>query len=143
MDQKAEKNLCFYYTDGVSRNLIRCYIIRQEMADSNKFRRQKGIHAANDSIENMLLSMMNEIPLYKNKTFADRSKVGKFEKVKLNFWRGFDSPFGGKIQKMAGGSILVFNLEESKWVEFMVAEYINGTPLRRIKDALESKKVKT
>jgi hypothetical protein len=94
-------------------------------------------------MENMILGIMNEIAVYDNKTRADRSRLGKFEKVKLNFWRGGDPPFGYKIQKMEGGSKLVINPEESKWVQFIFNEYINRTPMRKIKEALESNKVKT
>lgn len=144
VDQKKVKNLYVYNTDRLSRNQITWYTIRQKMVANNvKLYTPKGIHDANDSMENMILGIMNEIAVYDNKTRADRSRLGKFEKVKLNFWRGGDPPFGYKIQKMEGGSKLVINPEESKWVEFIFAEYINRTPMRKIKEALESNNVKT
>jgi DNA invertase Pin-like site-specific DNA recombinase len=144
MDQKKVKNLYVYNTDRLSRNQITWYTIRQKMVANNvKLYTPKGIHDANDSMENMILGIMNEIAVYDNKTRADRSRLGKFEKVKLNFWRGGDPPFGYKIQKMEGGSKLVINPEESKWVEFIYAEYINRTPMRKIKELLELNKVKT
>jgi hypothetical protein len=86
---------------------------------------------------------MNEIAVYDNKTRAERSRLGKFEKVKLNYWRGGDPPFGYKIQKVEGGSKLTINPEESKWVDFIYEQYIKRTPMRLIKEALEVNKVKT
>lgn len=144
MDQNIVKHLYVYNTDRLSRNQITWYTIRQKMVANNvKLYTPTGIHDANDSMENMILGIMNEIAVYDNKTRADRSRLGKFEKVKLNFWRGGDPPFGYKIQKMEGGSKLVINPEESKWVQFIYNEYINRTPMRKIKEALESNKVKT
>jgi DNA invertase Pin-like site-specific DNA recombinase len=144
MDQNIVKHLYVYNTDRLSRNQITWYTIRQKMVANNvKLYTPTGIHDANDSMENMILGIMNEIAVYDNKTRADRSRLGKFEKVKLNFWRGGDPPFGYKIQKMEGGSKLVINPEESKWVQFIFNEYINRTPMRKIKEALESNKVKT
>ena len=144
MDQKKVKNLYVYNTDRLSRNQITWYTIRQKMVANNvKLYTPKGIHDANDSMENMILGIMNEIAVYDNKTRADRSRLGKFEKVKLNFWRGGDPPFGYKIQKMEGGSKLVINTDESKWIEFIFGEYIKRTPMRKIKEALEFNKVKT
>jgi hypothetical protein len=60
-------------------------------------------------MENMILGIMNEIAVYDNKTRADRSRLGKFKKVKQNYWRGGDPPFGYAIEKVEGGSRLVIN----------------------------------
>jgi DNA invertase Pin-like site-specific DNA recombinase len=144
MDKGKVKHLFVYNTDRLSRNQITWYTIRQKMVANNvKLYTPKGIHDANDSMENMILGIMNEIAVYDNKTRAERSRLGKFEKVKLNFWRGGDPPFGYKIEKVEGGSKLTINLEESKWVEFIYAEYVKRTPMRIIKEALEVNKVQT
>ena len=144
MDQKVVKNLYVYNTDRLSRNQITWYTIRQKMVANNvKLYTPKGIHDANDSMENMVLGILNEIAVYDNKTRADRSRLGKFEKVKLNYWRGGHPPFGYRIKKVNGGSKLEINPDESKWVEFVYAEYIKRTPIRKIKEALENNNVKT
>jgi DNA invertase Pin-like site-specific DNA recombinase len=144
MDKGIVKNLYVYNTDRLSRNQITWYTIRQKMIANNvKLYTPKGIHDTNDTMENMILGIMNEIAVYDNKTRADRSRLGKFEKVKQNYWRGGDPPFGYFIAKVEGGSKLAVNPEECKWVEFIFAEYINRTSMRKIKEALELNKVKT
>jgi hypothetical protein len=113
------------------------------VANNVKLYTPKGIHDTNDSMENMILGIMNEIAVYDNKTRADRSRLGKFEKVKQNYWRGGDPPFGYAIEKVEGGSRLVVNTNESIWVQFAFEQYAKRIPMKTIKFELERNKVKT
>jgi DNA invertase Pin-like site-specific DNA recombinase len=144
MDKGKVKHLFVYNTDRLSRNQITWYTIRQKMVANNvKLYTPKGIHDTNDSMENMILGIMNEIAVYDNKTRADRSRLGKFEKVKQNYWRGADPPFGYAIEKTEGGSRLVIEPTESNWVKFVFDQYAKRIPMKSIKSELERNKVKT
>jgi len=57
----------------------------------------------------------------------ERSRLGKIEKVKLNYWRGGDCTFGYRLNWDGKGNKLVENKEESKWVRFIFTEYSKGT----------------
>ncbi len=144
MDKGKVKHLFVYNTDRLSRNQITWYTIRQKMVANNvKLYTPKGIHDTNDGMENMILGIMNEIAVYDNKTRADRSRLGKFEKVKQNYWRGGDPPFGYAIEKTDGGSRLVIQPTESTWVKFVFDQYAKRIPMKSIKAELERNKVKT
>jgi DNA invertase Pin-like site-specific DNA recombinase len=144
MDRGRIKHLFVYNTDRLSRNQITWYTIRQKMvANGVKLYTPKGIHDSTDSMENMILGIMNEIAVYDNKTRSDRSRIGKFQKVKMNFWRGGPPPFGYAIEKVEGGSKLVINPEESKWVRFIFKSYVDRVSLKDIKKELDNSKVKT
>jgi hypothetical protein len=103
----------------------------------------KGVHKTEDSMENMILGILSEIAQYDNKIRAERSRVGKLEKVKLNYFRGGDCLFGYKLQHDGIGNRLVENEEESKWVKFIFQEYTAGRKLTEIKEILEANNVKT
>jgi DNA invertase Pin-like site-specific DNA recombinase len=144
MDKGKVKHLFVYNTDRLSRNQITWYTIRQKMVANNvKLYTPKGIHDTNDGMENMILGIMNEIAVYDNKTRTDRSRLGKFEKVKQNYWRGGDPPFGYAIEKTEGGSRLVIEPTESNWVKFVFDQYAKRIPMKSIKAELERNKVNT
>jgi DNA invertase Pin-like site-specific DNA recombinase len=144
MDKGKVKHLFVYNTDRLSRNQITWYTIRQKMVANNvMLYTPKGIHDTNDSMENMILGIMNEIAVYDNKTRTDRSRLGKFEKVKQNYWRGGDPPFGYAIKKVEGGSRLAVNPIESIWVKYVFEQYAQRVPLKTIKLALEQHGIKT
>jgi len=144
MDAGKVKHLYVYNTDRISRNQITWYTIRQKMiANKVTLYTPKGVHDANDSMENMILGIMNEIAVYDNQTRADRSRIGKFEKVKMNYWQGGDPPFGFFIQKMEGGSKLSVHPEESKWIRYIFTAYIEELSIKHIKAHLEENKVLT
>jgi hypothetical protein len=102
-----------------------------------------GIHDTQDFMENMVLGILSEVSQYDNKVRTERSRLGKIEKVKLNFWRGGDCPFGYMLKRDGVGNRLVENEEESKWVQFIYREYGKGTPLKEIKSILEKNGIKT
>ena len=66
-----------------------------------------------------------------------------YKKVKLNYWRGGDCPFGYKLCSDGNGNKLVVNEDESKWVLFIFNEYSQGTTLKEIKLQLERNGIKT
>jgi DNA invertase Pin-like site-specific DNA recombinase len=74
MDKGKVKHLLVYNTNRPSRNQITWYIRQKMVANNVKLYTPKGIHDTNDSMENMILGIMNKIAVYDNKTRADRSR---------------------------------------------------------------------
>ncbi len=144
MDKGVVKHLYVYNTDRLSRNQITWYTIRQKMVSNLvTLYTPKGIHKTEDSMENMILGILSEISQYDNKVRSERSRLGKLEKVKLNYWRGGDCPFGYKLESDGFGNKLVENFTESRWVKRIFQEYASGTKMKDIKLLLEENNVQT
>jgi len=144
MDEKVIKNLYVWNTDRLSRNQITWYTIRQKMVKNEVvLYTSNGIHNTTDFMENMILGILSEVSQYDNQVRTERSRLGKIEKVKLNYWRGGDCPFGYKLQSDGRGNKLVEDKTESRWIRFLYSEYSKGTSLNKIKSVLEENHIKT
>ncbi len=144
MDQGIVKHLYVYNTDRLSRNQITWYSIRQKMVQNSvTLYTPKGVHDTQDSMENMILGILSEISQYDNAVRSERSRLGKIERVKQNYWRGGPPPYGYKIVKEGKGSVLVENIEESIWVKHLFRSYAERTPLSETKKLLEFNNIKT
>jgi site-specific DNA recombinase len=144
MEEGKIKNLYVWNTDRLSRNQITWFSIRRTMVKNGVvLYTSNGIHNTQDYMENMILGILSEVSQYDNKVRTERSRLGKIEKVKLNYWRGGDCPFGYKLGRDGIGNRLIVCEEESKWVQFIFKEYSVGTNLKEIKSILESNGVKT
>ena len=85
MDEGVIKNLYVWNTDRLSRNQITWYTIRQKMVKNEVILyTSNGIHNTTDFMENMILGILSEVSQYDNQVRAERSRLGKLEKVKLN-----------------------------------------------------------
>jgi DNA invertase Pin-like site-specific DNA recombinase len=144
MDTGVVKNLYVWNTDRLSRNQITWYSIRQKMVKNNVvlFTNQ-GKYDITDGLENLLLGILSEVSTYDNLIRAERSRLGKIEKVQKNYWRGGDCPYGYKLENDGAGNKLVVCSYESSWVRFIYTEYINGTTCKEIKKSLEDNNVLT
>jgi len=80
----------------------------------------------------LLLGIMSEISSYDNQIRAERSRLGKLEKVRKGTWLGGPPPFGYSIDKKR----LVEEKSESKWIKFIFQSYLNGKTIREIKQDL-------
>ncbi len=144
MDSGVVKNLYVWNTDRLSRNQITWYSIRQKMVKNNVvLYTNQGKYDITDGLENLLLGILSEVSTYDNLIRAERSRLGKIEKVQKNYWRGGDCPFGYKLESDGTGNKLVVCDYESNWVRFIYTEYINGTTCKEIKKSLEDNDVKT
>jgi hypothetical protein len=144
MEEGKIKNLYVWNTDRLSRNQITWFSIRRTMVKNGVvLYTSNGIHNTQDYMENMILGILSEVSQYDNKVRTERSRLGKIEKVKMNYWRGGDCPFGYKLGRDGIGNRLIVCEEESKWVQFIFKEYSVGTTLKEIKSILESNGVKT
>ncbi len=144
MDSNIIKNLYVWNTDRLSRNQITWYTIRQKMIKNNVILyTSNGKYTSTDFMENMILGILSEVSQYDNSIRTERSRLGKIEKVKLNYWRGGDTPFGYKLGWDGIGNKLVENENESKWLRFIFSEYSKGISLKEIKNELEKNGIKT
>ena len=131
MDEGIIKNLYVWNTDRLSRNQITWYTIRQKMVKNGVvLYTANGIHNTTDFMENMILGILSEVSQYDNQVRAERSRLGKLEKVKLNYWRGGAPPFGFKLQWDGKGNKLVEDEIEGNWIRFIYAEYSKGVSLK-------------
>jgi len=144
MNKGIVRHLYVYNTDRLSRNQITWYTIRRAMVvNSVTLYTPKGIHNTNDSMENMILGILSEISQYDNSIRAERSRLGKLEKVRLNYWKGGPPPYGYMLKKEARGNKLIENPDESKWIRFIFSSYNSQVPLRRVREILHINNVKT
>jgi len=144
MDKGEVKNLYVWNTDRLSRNQITWYTIRQKMVKNKVvLYTSNGVHNQNDFMENMILGILSEVSQYDNSVRAERSRLGKIEKVKLNYWRGGDCPFGYMLKWDGKGNRLVENVNESKWIRLIFAEYAKGKSLKEIKSIIEKNGIRT
>ena len=144
MDDGIIKNLYVWNTDRLSRNQITWYTIRQKMVKNGVVLYTSNcIHKTTDFMENMILGILSEVSQYDNQVRMERSRLGKIEKVKLNYWRGGDCPFGYKLGWDGRGNKLVEDDNESKWLRYIFTEYSKGTSLKDIKSVLHVNGIKT
>ena len=144
MDEGVVKHLYVYNTDRISRNQSTWYLIRQKMVKNEVvLYTSNGKYDTSGSMENLILGILSEVSQYDNKVRTERSRIGKLEKVKNNYFRGGDPPFGYRIEKVQGGSKLVIDEMESRYVQNIYKWYHEGLTVKGIKQRLESEGIKT
>ena len=82
--------------------------------------------------DRLLLGILSEVSSYDNYLRTERSRLGKFKRIKQGYWMGGSAPFGYVVNDKK----LVPNKEESKWVKFIYESYKNGKTIRAIKNDL-------
>ncbi len=143
MDEGIVKHLFVYNTDRLSRGYT-WYIIRKKMVDNNVILYcSTGRFNTSGSMETLILGILSEISQYDNKVRTERSRLGKLEKVKLNYYRGGPPTFGYKIQKGQRGSTLEIDEFEGQIVRSVFKMYHKGHSVKEIKQVLEKDGVRT
>jgi len=102
-----------------------------------------GKYDTSGTMENLILGILSEVSQYDNKVRTERSRIGKLEKVKQNYYRGGHPPFGYRIEKVQGGSKLVIDEYESRYILMMYTMYSEGHTIKEIKGRLETEQVLT
>jgi DNA invertase Pin-like site-specific DNA recombinase len=143
MDEKVVKHLWVYNTDRISRGHT-WYFIRKKMVDNGVILyTSNGKYDTTGTMENLILGILSEVSQYDNKIRSERSRLGKMEKVKQNYYRGGDPPFGYRIEKEQRGSRLVIDNYESDYVRLVFKLYSEDINVKGIKKQLELEGVKT
>ena len=144
VDKGEVKNIYVWNTDRLSRNTTTWFLIRKKMVDNGVvLYTSTGKYDTTGDMENLILGILSEISQYDNKIRSERSRLGKLEKVKLNYYRGGDPPFGYKIVKKEQGSLLIPDEIESYYVRMIYNLYVEEYSTKEIKKYLEKKGVKT
>lgn len=143
MDEGVCRNLWVYNTDRISRGYT-WFVIRKKMVDNGVILyTSNGRYDTSGSMETMILGILSEISIYDSRLRLERSRTGKLEKIKQNFYRGGDPPFGFRIEKELRGSKLVIDEKESQYVILVYTMYHQGHTIKEIKQVLEESNVKT
>jgi DNA invertase Pin-like site-specific DNA recombinase len=128
------KHVFVFNTDRLSRNKITWTLIRDRLEKNNvslytATGQKSELHNPTDDF---MLGVLAEFSAYENRLRAERSRLGKFTKIKQGFWMGGPPPYGYKVENKK----LVPNSDEVKWVKFIFNSYKDKKPLRWIKQEL-------
>jgi site-specific DNA recombinase len=134
------KHLFVFNTDRLSRNDQTWTLIRLKLVQQNvTLYTSSGIFKLSDRLNTMFLTFMSEISSYDNYLRAERTRLGKINRIKQGYWMGGPPPFGYKIENKK----LVENPDESKWLKFVYESYRDKKSIRWIKNELLKNNVKT
>ena len=135
------KNLFVWHLDRLSRNGIsKAHLqIRLQKAQVKVFTAMGEYDFSNPQDE-LMYSVVSATATFENKLRAMRTRVGKVVRLKEGkIWKGGPPPFG----YATSAKRLVENPDESKWVEYIFKQYLDGKSVEDIKMLLIKNKVLT
>ena len=140
IEQGNVKQVFVFNTDRLSRNettwsLIRLKLVKHDVT----LHTSSGVFSLANQMDKLLLTIMSEISTYDNYLRAERSRLGKFKRVRQGQWLGGPPPFGFSIEAKK----LVPNPNEVKWVRTIFEAYRDRRTPREIKQILLANGVKT
>ena len=140
IDSGDVKHIWVFNTDRLSRNDTTWGVIRLKLLkQSVTLHTQSGLYQQSNPTDKLMLGILSEISSYDNSLRAERSRMGKVNRLKAGFWMGGPPPFGYKIEK----KMLVPETEEAKWVKFIYKSYCEGVTVQKIRHHLMENGVKT
>ena len=140
IDTGSVKHLWVYNPDRLSRNETTWGLIRLKLVKQNvTLHTATGIFILSSPTDKLLLGLLSEISSYDNALRAERSRLGKVNRLHQGFWMGGPPPFGYKIE----GKKLVANKEEAKWVKFIYQSYCEGKSVKQVRKHLMENGVRT
>lgn len=87
----------------------------------------------------LLKQLLDAVAEFDNATRAERSRLGKLQRVKGGYWHGGPPPFGYQLKNRK----LELNSVEAKWVKRIFKESLKGRSSPQIKTLLDSNAVQT
>ncbi len=140
IDSGEIKHLWVFNPDRLSRNEMTWGLIRLKLVKQNvTLYASSGIFNLSSHTDKLLLGILGEISSYDNALRAERSRLGKINRLKAGFWMGGPPPFGYKIEQ----KMLLPDPEEAKWVKFIFKSYCDGMTVQRIRQHLMENGVRT
>ena len=140
IDSGSVKHLWVFNTDRLSRNETTWGLIRLKLVKQNvTLHTASGIFTLSSPTDKLLLGILSEISSYDNSLRAERSRLGKMNRLRQGFWMGGPPPYGYKVEKKR----LVVNKDEARWVRFIFQSYCDGKTVQWIKRHLLENGVKT
>lgn len=133
-------HLWVYNNDRLSRNEITAQTIRVALQkNSVTLYTQNGKYDLNNPHDKFIKTVMDGIAQYDNTLRAERTRLGKVNRIKQGFWMGGPPPFGYIIENKK----LVLEPEESKWVARIYEWYSKNKSTEWIKSELDKSGIDT
>jgi len=140
VDAGKVQHLWVYNPDRLSRNETTWGLIRLKLVKQNvNLYTPTGRFILSSPTDKLLLGILSEISSYDNSLRAERSRHGKFSRLKQGYWMGGPPPYGYQIEKKK----LVANTDEAKWVKYIYVSYCEGVTVQKIKKHLMENGVRT
>ena len=128
------KHLYVWNNDRLSRNDITAQTIRLALQRNDVVLYTKdGKYDLANPTDKLVKTILDGIAQYDNALRAERSRLGKLNRVKNGFWQGGPPPFGYTLN--AGK--LAIEPEEAKWVFKIFDAYASGSSPTKIKAMLD------
>ena len=129
------KHLWVYDQSRLSRNdqvasIFRYQCNKQEVTLYTK----DGVYDLANPSDRLMKQLLDAVAEFDNITRAERTRIGKLNKIRKGFWHGGQAPFGYQLEDHK----LVVNQEEAKWVKRIFAEVVGGSSSAQIKQMLDS-----
>lgn len=134
------KHLWVIDQSRLSRNDFVAATIRNECNKSGvTFYTKDGQYDLANPTDTFTRQILDATSQLENALRAERSRMGKLQKVRQGFWHGGPPPFGYEIKE----GKLSANPEESKWIKRIFARYHKGVSVADIKSELDRNGVET
>lgn len=132
------KHLWIYDQSRISRNDQVASIFRYECNKQGVtlYTKDGQMDLSNPS-EKLLKHLLDGIAEFDNSVRAERTRLGKLNRVTAGYWHGGPPPFGYKIENKK----LVVEKTEAKWVKKIFEDSLRGVSTLSVKKTLDSKGV--
>ena len=138
IEQGSIKHLFVFNNDRLSRNEDTQFVIKSALRKNDVVLYTKdGQFDLNNPQDKLFKSLLDSVAEYDNALRAERSRLGKINKVRQGFWYGAPPPYGYAIVegKLSAEPV------ESKWVKQMFRWFRDGKSITWIKSQLDQKGV--
>lgn len=134
------KHLWVYDQSRLSRNDNVASIFRYECNKQGVTLYTKdGVFDLGNPTDKLMKQMLDAMAEFDNVTRAERTRIGKLNRVRSGSWHGGPPPYGYKLENHK----LVVVEEEAKWVKRIFQEVVKGSSAVQIKQILDSNAVST
>lgn len=134
------RHLWVYNNDRLSRNEVTAQTIRAALRKYKVTLYTKdGSFNLDNPQDSLMKTILDGMAAFDNAMRSDRSRLGKFTRVKQGFWMGGPPPYGYKNENKK----LALDPEESRWVAQIYQWYADGKSTKWIKSELEKNGVRT
>ena len=132
-DSGTVKHLFVYNTDRLSRNQQTWAVIRYKLlVHGVTLHTVSGQMALKNPVDDLMLGILSEISQYDNRIRAERSRLGRFQKVQQGNWKGGPPAFGYRLEQKR----LEIDPFESEWIVKIYDWYCCGVSVKNIQSNL-------
>lgn len=135
LKEGSVKHLWVYDQSRLSRNDQVASIFRYQCNKQGVTLYTKdGVYDLSNPSDKLMKQLLDAVAEFDNVTRAERTRIGKLNKVRKGSWHGGPAPFGYQLEDRR----LVVNQDEAKWVRRIFAEVVKGSSTAQIKQLLDS-----